>query len=427
MNCYLSRQPVRTTHPSTSLSPRVRIFRSEHIDVAFIKFPHSLKASYPYLTTLIMLLADEINFTTQLPPSGDVRKHVLIFFIPGNPGLVEYYRQFIDIIRKRLNDQVSNTATQYFISGGSLAGFDVNSGSRQALATSQGLPLSLDNQVEDVYARLQATVTRLRAGNDVQGDLPVVLIGHSIGAYMVLETVAKWKKLSQQGPTNMEITAGLCLFPTIYELNLSPTGRQVGVSTVYHVASTPNTDSHNVSQPLTKIPAFALIVHTIAKILFYFAPLAVVTWLVRLITGMPDTGADVTAQFVQSKYGVWQALHMAKDELAQLTHDKWSDEFWGTSSTISAAVGKSADEKASSSISHTQLYFYWGSNDHWIAQDTRDRIIQTRAKVAGRAGDERKPTMEVDSNGIGHAFCLSESGNQIVAAKCAGWIESLSR
>ncbi|GAB7334786.1 hypothetical protein MBLNU13_g06706t2 [Cladosporium sp. NU13] len=200
----------------------------------------------------------------------------------------------------------------------------------------------------------------------------------------------------------MAITAGLCLFPTIYELNLSPTGRQIG--------------------PLTNIPAFALIVHTVAKILFYFAPLAIVTWLVRLITGMPDAGANVTAQFLQSKYGIWQALHMAKDELAQLTHDKWSDEFWGTSSTISAAVDSSAIRPPS----HTQLFFYWGSNDHWIAQDTRDRIIQTRAKVEGQAGDEHKPTMEVDSNGIGHAFCLSESGNQVVAAKCAGWIESLA-
>lgn len=373
-----------------------------------------------------MLLADEINFTTQFPPSDDARKRVLIFFIPGNPGLVEYYRQFLDIIRKHLNDRVSNTGTQYFISGGSLAGFDVNSGSRQTPATSQGLPLSLDNQVEDVYARLQSTVARLRAENDIQGDLPVVLIGHSIGAYMVLETVAKWKKLAKQGPTNMEIIAGLCLFPTIYELNLSPTGRQVGVRTVNYTALMPETDSIDASQPLTKIPAFALIVHTIAKILFYFAPLAVVTWLVRLITGMPEAGANVTAQFLQSKYGVWQALHMAKDELAQLTHDKWSDEFWGTSSTISGAVDKSANENVSSSISHTQLYFYWGSNDHWIAQNTRDRIIQTRAKVEGRAGDERKPTMEVDSNGIGHAFCLSESGNQIVAAKCAGWIAGLS-
>ena len=189
-----------------------------------------------------MPIADEINSTTTLPPSDDARKRVLVFFVPGNPGLVEYYRQFLDIIRKRLNDRVSHTGTQYHISGGSLAGFDVHPGSRREQATSQGLPLSLDNQVEDVYARLQSTVAHLRAENNVQGDLPVVLIGHSIGAYMVLETVAKWKQLAKQGPTNMEITAGLCLFPTIYELNLSPTGRQVGVRTFHHIASMLETD-----------------------------------------------------------------------------------------------------------------------------------------------------------------------------------------
>jgi hypothetical protein len=45
-----------------------------------------------------MPLADEINYATLLPPSDGARKRVLIFFIPGNPGLVEYYRHFLDII-----------------------------------------------------------------------------------------------------------------------------------------------------------------------------------------------------------------------------------------------------------------------------------------------------------------------------------------
>ena len=180
-----------------------------------------------------MLLADEINYATLLPSSDEARKRVLIFFVPGNPGLVEYYRHFLDIVRKRLNDSVSHTDTQYYISGASLAGFDVSPGSRQTPATNQNLPLSLDAQVEDVYARLQSTVSRLREENNLEGDLPVIVIGHSIGAYMVLETVAKWQKLAQQGPTNMTLSAGLCLFPTVYELNLSPTGRQVGVCVFY--------------------------------------------------------------------------------------------------------------------------------------------------------------------------------------------------
>jgi hypothetical protein len=46
---------------------------------------------------------------------------------------------------------------------------------------------------------------------------------------MVLQTVNKWQALAKQGPTNMRLSACICLFPTLYELALSPTGRQVGV------------------------------------------------------------------------------------------------------------------------------------------------------------------------------------------------------
>jgi hypothetical protein len=189
---------------------------------------------------------------------------------------------------------------------------------------------------------------------------------------------------------------------------------------------------------LTKIPAFALIVHTVARILFYFAPIAILARLVGLITGMPPAGAAMTAQFLQSEHGVRQALHMARDELAQLTHDQWSDEFWGvsapgdaSSTVLERAAGGIVEPKQPqhqenpADNSHTQLHFYWGSDDHWIAQDTRDKIIATRARTEGKNGDERKPIMEIDDHGIGHAFCLNELGNQVVAKKCADWISGL--
>jgi hypothetical protein len=175
-------------------------------------------------------------------------------------------------------------------------------------------------------------------------------------------------------------------------------------------------------------------VHTVAKILFYFAPIAILARLVGLITGMPLAGAAITAQFLQSKHGVRQALHMAKDELAQLTHDQWSEEFWGvsapgiaSSTALEGAAGRIAELPQSQhpENAHTQLHFYWGSDDHWIAQDTRDKIIATRARTEGKNGDERKPIMEIDGHGIGHAFCLTELGNQVVAKKCADWISGL--
>jgi pimeloyl-ACP methyl ester carboxylesterase len=176
-----------------------------------------------------MVCSNEVEYTIA-PPTPDVaHKRVLIFFIPGNPGLVEYYRHFLDIIRRQLTTRESKHSIGYYIHGASLAGFDVSSGSTQTRGKVQSLPLSLDEQVEDVYRRVERTVDRLRVRDSIEGDLPVVLIGHSIGAYMVLQTVNKWQRLAKQGPTKMRLSAGICLFPTIYELALSPTGRQVGV------------------------------------------------------------------------------------------------------------------------------------------------------------------------------------------------------
>jgi pimeloyl-ACP methyl ester carboxylesterase len=176
-----------------------------------------------------MVCSDEIQYAVPPPTPNAAHERVLIFFIPGNPGLVEYYRPFLDIIRKQLTTRESKHNIGYYIHGASLAGFDINPGSRQIPSKVQSLPLSLDEQVDDVYRRLERTVDHLRVRDSIEGDLPVILIGHSIGAYMVLQTVNKWQALAKQGLTNMRLSAGICLFSTIYELALSPTGRQVGV------------------------------------------------------------------------------------------------------------------------------------------------------------------------------------------------------
>jgi len=176
-----------------------------------------------------MVCFDEVEYAIAPPSPDAAHERVLIFFVPGNPGLVEYYHQFLDIIRRQLTTRESEQNIGYYIYGASLAGFDINPVSRQTLSKAHKLPLSLDDQVEDVYSRVERTVDRLRVRDSIEGDLPVVLIGHSIGAYMVLQTVNKWQTLAKQGPTNMRLSAGICLFPTIYELALSPTGRQVGV------------------------------------------------------------------------------------------------------------------------------------------------------------------------------------------------------
>jgi hypothetical protein len=87
--------------------------------------------------------------------------------------------------------------------------------------------------------------------------------------------------------------------------------------------------------------------------------------------------------------------YLAGHEMKTITADVWDDELWGLS-------------KAQNTSDKTKLYFYFGTNDHWVADETRDELIAARA-ATGQAGDEDKPTMEIDMHSTPHGFCISKS------------------
>lgn len=76
---------------------------------------------------------------------------------------------------------------------------------------------------------------------------------------------------------------------------------------------------------------------------------------------------------------------MAADEMRTITSDKWSDDIWGVAT---------AHEPL------TKMFFYFGREDHWVAEKTRDEIVALR--------DGSGPKMFVCEDGLPHAFCLSE-------------------
>ncbi|KAI7487780.1 hypothetical protein KC351_g2406 [Hortaea werneckii] len=152
--------------------------------------------------------------------------------------------------------------------------------------------------------------------------------------------------------------------------------------------------------------------------------------------------ATITAAFLCSENGVQQALHMARDEMHEITDDKFSDDIWGVSgnaaeegkvlqSKATAVVNKQADASRDLHMRRptTKLYFYWGKNDHWVADNTRDTILAARAQ---KATDEpmlerSKPVMEIDQHDIPHGFCLQREHSNLVAEKVAKWVRRLGR
>lgn len=163
----------------------------------------------------------------------------LVYMIPGNPGLIEYYREFRDYLATNL--ATDSNKVQYVLGGRSLGGFELSAPtSRPNDATSSTSPFNLQEQVSFVETQIKAEAKRVRNGHNHSGastdPLRIILIGHSIGAYILLEIIARRQaqpNLDHGGsPTDaaFEIAGGICLFPTIVDIAKSPSGRKVSVS-----------------------------------------------------------------------------------------------------------------------------------------------------------------------------------------------------
>jgi len=100
---------------------------------------------------------------------------------------------------------------------------------------------------------------------------------------------------------------------------------------------------------------------------------------------------------------------MARDEMRNITEDRWEKDVWGSGQT-------------SSNDTSARLVFYFGKNDHWVADHTRDQLIASRASVMAEDG-EMRPKMIIDDLDIPHGFGSGHSS--IVATKTAGFIKEI--
>lgn len=210
------------------------------------------------------------------PQSSQASYH-LIYFITGNPGLIGYYNTFLSTLNELLSESFTKSSDVFHIHGQSLAGFeDETSDSRRT-------PYSLSEQI--TYSLSSLTTQVIPSGpRKGQPYTSIILIGHSVGSYILLELIQQLKKSS----SDVKIKAGILLFPTVTHIAASPSG--VKISTLF------------------KLPGFARRASFVAKGLVALAPGGVLQWLVGVVVRMPVEAAEVTTRFLRSRMGVWQAL-----------------------------------------------------------------------------------------------------------------------
>lgn len=96
---------------------------------------------------------------------------------------------------------------------------------------------------------------------------------------------------------------------------------------------------------------------------------------------------------------------MAADEMRTITSDKWDDDIWGVAHAREPI---------------TKVFFYFGVDDHWVAEKTRDEIIAARGQSDGSG-----PKMFICEEGLPHAFCISKL--EFYVHSFQGWLLTFSR
>lgn len=161
------------------------------------------------------------------PPSihgEEDSQEFLIFMITGNPGFISYYEPFLST----LNILLSSSASRFYISGYSLAGFHASERGPRGAPSS---PVGLQEQVDHIEKKLFKQVNALRRSTGPGHMCPkVILMGHSVGAYILLELIRQHRMRIDEGEEDFDLIGGILLFPTITHIAQSPQGMIYSVS-----------------------------------------------------------------------------------------------------------------------------------------------------------------------------------------------------
>ena len=175
-------------------------------------------------TDSVVERADKICYEDSTRSNSDTQDY-LIYFITGNPGLILYYQPFLSKLHSLLVQSSSTESARFHICGHSLKGFESPNDKYVELPEK---PLSLAQQIEYQDGLLYDHIRshRKRTGNTPK----VILMGHSVGAYILLELIKNHPKRIEEGERDFDLIGGVLLFPTITHIAQSPLGMVASVS-----------------------------------------------------------------------------------------------------------------------------------------------------------------------------------------------------
>ena len=160
---------------------------------------------------------DKLCYTpsTRTDNAADIQDY-LLFFLSGNPGVISFYEPFLT----KVHELRSRSAhPRFHICGHSYKGFELSPD-----ASRLDSPYSLNDQIEFQEKLLYDHVKNHLPSS---GTPKVILVGHSVGAYILLELIARHKAYiqSHEDQDDIDLIGAILLFPTVADIAQSPLGR----------------------------------------------------------------------------------------------------------------------------------------------------------------------------------------------------------
>ena len=178
---------------------------------------------------------DKICYEPSTDSSDGKTQDYLIYFLPGNPGLIRYYQPFLLKLHNLLSTSSTTESSSFHICGHSHSGFETAHHGKKLE------PLGLGQQIKD---QEQLLYSHIKSHRDRTGQNPkVILMGHSVGCYMLLELIQQHRDKIQElinehgdeieeSEEDFDLIGGILLFPTITHIAKSPLGMVFGVCTL---------------------------------------------------------------------------------------------------------------------------------------------------------------------------------------------------
>ena len=170
----------------------------------------------------------QLYYTPSDQYSGGEQQEYLIFMIPGNPGLASFYEQFLSKLHTLLTTCPDSDAARFYILGVSLDGFECL---RAPAQHDERPPVGLEDEITFTEELLFQHLEEHRKSTFTGTRPPkVILMGHSVGAYILLELIRQHQASIAKGKADFDLIGGILLFPTITHLAQSPQGKIYDVS-----------------------------------------------------------------------------------------------------------------------------------------------------------------------------------------------------